>query len=339
MYRYSIHDIVQIESVFELPFLSYFSTKDSLFSSDLQIETQEFDRKKSTIGEVGDRYMWDEDNGLHVNWGKIGRGWPNARAEIEDLPDQAELRINQEFKRWGDVENLVLSIIVYKMWCKNATMIHAAGVVDQNNQGTVIHGFSNMGKSSTSIDLCTSNEYDLLGDDTVIIQNNRIYPFARKIGVSPGTIIPSSKLNTRQKIQNTIHGVLEQFPIEAIPFLPALRMEIDPSDITTIANPTSLKYVVFLEPERKGENFSRISSNEAQRRAAMHSYFDGDGATGKLHHLIQKYIYFDERIRSDILDKHRQIILDFFEKCNAYEITSSKTMYSNNVRKIVEIDE
>lgn len=332
--NYRIHDIVTVDSDIELPLPARFRTDSTVQDADIAVQTGQIDRDEFPPGRVGKGYYWHSGrNSLLVDWGARGRWWPDAMAAVSNLTGNCRVRINDTYRKFGDLSTLIRSVLAFKLWQRNATLIHAGGLVNENGDGVVIHGFRNMGKSSTSLRLAQRG-HELLGDDTLLIKDDTVYSYPRQIGVSPGTLIPDGTLTPRETIRNNVNRVLEKLPAKAFPWYPSTRMEIEPDRVATIGDSAPLEYAIFLEPASDELDHRELEGTEAQRRAAMHSYFDGDGAVTRLHHLVEKYIYFDARISSSVLDNHREIILSFFEEPTAFEVRSGKERYTQLIQDL-----
>ncbi|WP_233516966.1 hypothetical protein, partial [Haloferax sp. Atlit-6N] len=118
-YRYNIHNIIQIESdfVLEIPsqFLRWNQAQDK--RNDIHIYVREIDTREEDYSRVGDIYFWSDCNqSICVDWSEKGFGWPEARAKISNLSGSTDLVVNKSFLQKGDVTELVMSIIRYKLW-------------------------------------------------------------------------------------------------------------------------------------------------------------------------------------------------------------------------------
>lgn len=335
MHSYSIHGIADIRSDVPLHLPSFFEVESLDGQPDITVRVGEVAYEASDEHRVGAKYFWNPDQRrLVVDWAKDALMWSNVRAAVSNLQSSTKVEVTEMFHRFGDFNDLVLSVVRFRLLQENAVVIHTAGLKPDDGPGFLIQGLSNMGKSSTSLPLAVEEGYGFLGDDSVMIQDDSVYCYPRQIGISPGTVIPEEILTSEQQTERRFRNLMSLIPLNrAIPAIPDSNMDISPDKIANVTPQAKVDRCYFLESSQGENDVFELDTDEALRRTSVNVMFEGDGAPVKIHHLMKTYCYLDDQLEDGLVaEKYLNIIHKFFRNIDHYEIRAPK----ENIRPLIK---
>jgi hypothetical protein len=322
MFNYNIHDLVSICSDKSLD-TKYIELPDvfrveNLDDPDIRIRVQKINRKDYSNGErVGDKFRWSDDH-IYLDWG--APSIVNLQAMIKGAEQpKTELIFSPFFWRFGDAPYIIGSIISIHLLRHNVTPVHAACISIQG-RNVLISGLSNMGKTSTILNLMSSStDAQLYADDTLILGEDQIYSFPRAVGISPATDTGKIGLSNKNKATKIIRDRVLNAPVIST-FLKN-RGSIDlKQNIIRTCRP---HVCYFLREGATG--IQKLDPGVAAKllfdstQTLLHYRMNA-------HHSISTYSY----MKKNDLDlfklevERRSLIESFFENVDCYEISSNK---------------
>lgn len=334
MYSYSIHDLVTIRSDQKLYLPGNLQIED-VTDPDVRVEIGAITYDEEVRQQLGSDYYWDaETKSLILDHGL------DVKAEIRDLTGDCVVRATSSFVKRGNLDQLTLSVITYRLLSAGATFVHSGGLRGPDESTVMVQAWDDMGKTSTVLSLLARYDCEFLGDDSLIIHDGKIHSFARKISISGGTIVPDGVLSRRERWESKARTMLNSVvPLGLVfRFFPSRGMGLPPERIIPqgrflgIGDGVSVDACVFLQPEDPSSpDVQEVSSEEAQRRSVINSHLVGTGVKGN-HHLAEAYFYSDEGVDEEILtDRHDDLVRAFFQSVPCYEVTTPKPAYVDTI--------
>ncbi|MBP2029963.1 hypothetical protein J2755_000897 [Methanohalophilus levihalophilus] len=322
VFNYNIHGLVTICSDrslaidnIELP--DVFLVED-IEDPDIIIKIKEIDPKGFVSAErVGDKFRWDGET-LYLNWGAPSIF--NLSAAIKGLEcDKTELTFSPFFWKFGNVSHIIGSSISIHLLKHNVTPVHAA-CISLNGQDILISGLSNMGKTSTILNLLSHfPNSKLYADDTVILGENIAYSFPREVGISPETDTGNIEMSSKSKFSKIFRDKVLKTPVISAFYNNRGSINLN-QDIIGTSYPNQC---YFLRDGPLG--ISELDSKEAAKLL-----FDSTQTLthfrANSHHSVATYSY----IMKSKMDLHeyeverRSIVDNFFADVQCYEISSNK---------------
>lgn len=320
--NYNLHDLITIctdksldISEIELPDIFRVENVDD---PDITIKVQKINEKEFINNErVGDKYRWG-GNTLYLDWGVPSI--LNMRALIRNLEQpKTELIFSPLFWKYGDVSRIIGSTISIHLLRHNVTPVHAA-CISVNGVNILISGLSNMGKTSTILNLLSNfDEAKLYADDTLILGDDVVYSFPRDVGISPATDTGVIKLSNSTKIYKIVRDRLLNAPIISA-FLKN-RGSINLKQ--NIINTCKPDICYFL---RDGPHNIQQLDNSVAAKLLFESTQTLVHYRTSAHHTINTYSYM-KKSDLDLFEleiKRRLIIENNIDKIDCYEISSNK---------------
>ena len=321
-FDYNLHGLVSICSDKPLD-IEYIELPDvfrveNLDDPDIRIRVQKINRKDYSDGErVGDKFRWGDD-WLYLDWGVPSMF--GLQAVIKRLEkSKTELIFSPLFWKRGDAPYIIGAAISIHLIHHNVTPVHAACVSVQD-KNILISGLSNMGKTSTILNLMSnSTDAQLYADDTLILGEDQIYSFPRAVGISPATDTGKIGLSNKNKSTKIIRDHILNAPVIST-FLKN-RGSIDlKQNIIRTCHP---HVCYFLREGPTG--MQKLDPGVAAKllfdstQTLLHYRMNA-------HHSISTYSY----MKKNDLDlfklevERRSLIESFFENVDCYEISSNK---------------
>ncbi len=321
MYLYNIHNVLSIRSdkslntkYIEIP--DVFLT-DEIKEPNIVVKVCRIKPEHYLSGErVGDKYRWGE-NWLYLDWGLPSIVGLQAVIKGLDQP-MTELIFSPLFWKFGDVSYIIGATISIHLLRYDITPVHAA-CISFEGKNILITGLSNMGKTSTVLNLLSiSPEAQLYGDDTVLFGNDRVYSFPRAVGISPKTDIGSIGLSGWQKLTKKVQDNLLRLPVFS----------------AILGNRSSInvkqKMIDSCRPEicyflREGSP----DIQELDKSTAVKLLYDTTQTLihfrTNAHHSICTYSYMKKDLDLFELEKKRRLIIsNLLDNVECYEIFSNK---------------
>lgn len=321
-FNYNIHDLVTISSDKSLAIdnieLPNVFLVESVDDPGILINIKNQNPKDFESAErVGDKYRWDGET-LFLNWG--APSLVNLSASIKGLnSDKIELTFSPMFWKFGDVHDIIGSSISLYLLRKKVTPVHAA-CMSLNGKKILISGLSNMGKTSTILNLLSHfPDSKLYADDTVILGEDIAYSFPRDVGISPETDTGNIKMSALSRYKNIFRDNLLKAPV--ISAFYSNRGSIQLSQGTIDISRPDQCYFLREGPYGINELDSGVASKLLFDSTQTLTHFRANS-----HHSISAYSY----MLKGKLDLHeleimrRNIIDTFFEGVKCYEISSRK---------------
>jgi len=260
--NFDIHGI-KVKSDKSYFFPDHFKTEKD-FSPDLTIDRFSYKNfNKDGYEKLGLQY-WGGNNKVYFQSGSIYKNL--QKILISDLFSRTTFSFRSYNERHG-IENIIKLLFQIKLLQKNCTLVHAAGL-EKDGRGIIMSGWPRTGKSSSALRLAQRKEYNILGDDMVIISaNGRIYSFPKRVGVFYKNNYHLDLTDSERRKLFLKYAAVKITPPKFLRLDRSLRLELGRfSDITEGAD---LKEV-YVVRKTKGELKAELEESVAVDKALTH---------------------------------------------------------------------
>ena len=322
VFNYNIHDLVTISSDRSLAIdnieLPNIFLVENIEDPNITIKVEQIDSDNFSSGErIGDKYRWNE-NTLYLNWGAPSVF--NLSSSIKGLgTNKVELTFSPLFWKFGDVSHIIGSTISIYLLRNEVTPVHAA-CISLGGENILISGLSNMGKTSTILNLLSHfPNSKLYADDTVILGERIAYSFPRDVGISPETDTGNIEMSGKNKFDKVLRDKVLKSPIISAFYSNRGSINLG-QDIIGTCCPDRCYFLKDGPLEIKELDYD-VAAKLLFDSTQTLTHFRANS-----HHSIATYSY----MMKNELDLHehevkRRLIVDsFFEKVKCYELSSNK---------------
>ena len=278
MKYYNIHGIVRVSSNVEGFIPKHFECK-SLKNVDLEIREGDFEFNKKAHKKIDFKFYSGQNKAYFES---LFYGRPIYKVLIANLVGRTKLSFTTMTRRIFGVHELIRMLLEIKLLQKGFTLVHAGGVAKENH-GYLILGWSGIGKSSTIFGLAKERDFEIFGDDRVILsKGGEIYSYPEKAGVFyRSRNIQNLNIPLSKRLELMFRYFIARFP----PFnrYMSIKMAVDLSNIVTVGEVAKLDKVYFLE---RGQGKEKLNKKIALNRiiaSTLQAFFD--------HYLSNKMFY------------------------------------------------
>jgi len=278
MKYYNIHGIVRVSSNVDGYVPKYFEC-EPLKYVDLEIREGDFEFNKRDHKKIDFKFYSGRDKAYFES---LFYGKPIYRVLITDLVGRTKIYFTKMTRRIFGVHELIRMLLEIKLLQKGFTLVHAGGVAKENH-GYLLLGWSGIGKSSTIFGLAKERDFEIFGDDRVILsKGGKIYSYPERAGVFyRSRNIQNLNIPLSKRLELMFRYLIARFP----PFnrYISVKMPIDLSNIVTVGDVAKLDKVYFLE---RGQGKEKLNKKIALNRiiaSTVQAFFD--------HYLSNKMFY------------------------------------------------
>lgn len=276
MKYYNVHGIVKVASNVEGILPKSFES-EPLKRTDIEILQGEFEFDKGRHKRIGS--FWGGENSVYFESSFYGR--PVYKIMISDLKGRTKLRFTRMSKVFS-VSKLVMMLLEIKLLQKGYTLVHAGGV-SKGGVGVALFGWPGVGKSSTIFGLSSEENFDVFGDDIIIVsKKGKMYSFPSRAGVFyRSENVEALRLPFGKRLELFLRYLIAKVP----PFNRYVdaKLMVDLSSIVNVGGSVNIEKVYFLEP---GQGKTKLDKKVALNRIAastLQALFD--------HYLSNKMFY------------------------------------------------
>lgn len=209
-------------------------------------------------------------------------GKPVYRVLIADLKGKTKFYFNKSTRRIFGVYEIIRMLLEIKLLQKGYTLVHAGGV-SKNGRGYLLLGWSGVGKSSTIFGMSEEKDFEVLGDDRIILSKKRkMYSYPEKAGIFyRSTNLRNLNIPLSRRFELMLRYIISRVP----PFnrYVAVKMTVDLSNIVKVGDVASLNKVYLLEHGQGMEKLNKKTALDRIIASTLQSFFD--------HYLSNKIFY------------------------------------------------
>jgi hypothetical protein len=276
MKYYNIHGIVKVASNVG-GFLPKHFESEPLKRVDIEILQGDFEFDNRRHKKIGS--FWGGKNNVYFESSFYGR--PVYKIMISNMKGKTKLRFTNMSKIFN-VSKLVMMLLEIKLLQKGCSLVHAGGV-SKGGRGVVLFGWPGVGKSSTIFGLSRERNFEVFGDDIIIVsKNGRLYSFPTKAGVFyRSENVGELKLPLVKRLELFLRYLIARVP----PFNRYVdaKMMVDLSSIVNVGGSSNIDTVYFLEPGHGKTKLSRSVALNRMIASTLQALFD--------HYLSNKMFY------------------------------------------------
>lgn len=307
--NFDIHG-VKIKTDKQYLFPEYFLTHEDI-EPDLVIERNSYNFFDKSLHEKLGLQFWGGNNRVYFE--SFGQYRHLQKILISDLFGQTTLSFHSYTNRHG-IGSLIKTLFQFKLLQKGYTLVHGAGL-EKEGKGILLSGWPRTGKSAVALRLAEKDDYNILGDDMVILsQDGKIYSFPKKAGVFYKSGY-SSVLSKKERVILLLKylGVTTLPPLHSI-WDRSLRLDL--RRFATIKDKVELKEVYILR-KSKGKSKTRIDEKSASDKALAH-IFNIFYHSPFAKRILLAYFLLNDQNPLYFEEKTKEILKNAFKQKNCY---------------------
>ena len=202
---YSIHGMIRIRSNVRLNLPEHFLVKKN--NPNFIVREGDFSVEPDVYN-VGDRFQ-GKRNYICDNFNKAKRLPVSMKLSLKNIKGTTELKYTPAYKKFIGIDNILFSILELKLLYNDMRFLHSA-CLGLNGRGIVIAGWSDIGKTSTTLRLIKHGAEYLTEDSTIIDKKGNGYSFPEAPSISMK--LTDFDIPTKKKISLKFKSIVTKFP-------------------------------------------------------------------------------------------------------------------------------
>lgn len=237
---------------------------------------------------------------------------------LKNLETEPEMYVNKPIERIYRIPSLKRFVEDIDLAHKNITRLHAGAVANEQGEGVLLVGLSDVGKTTLSVLLTTQDNHALLGDDMVRLSaDGTLSRWQNKIGIFPHKDnFKHIQLNPKQRIQRALRYALLSRPPMANIKNP--NMVVPYAQMPSVTDSAPLKHVVLLE---KGEpGIHEVDTDEVARKvlATSMEIIKPEGFPGRM---FNRYCFYNDIVPHYLELKTQEVLAEAFKDVRVVKFT------------------